>query len=835
MLVLPDQTLFEHRYFFVHNIMKQLTRIFALAGLICATGTQLAQGQANDWIIPPNKHMHFTDCCNFLSTLPGSSAIAPCGAGSGYEWDQYVGVVSDPNGNGMAFVNHCGIYDPNTGASIGSGASPYSFAIPGLCNQYYSLTWNTVGVGGSRHQELFFHKLDASNPAAITEISATSGYSTSNITPIAIAPLAADGSRNIYISNDLFQLVSINVASNGSIGSATVLATLPVAIWDMEVSPNGKKIVINHANYVTLYDLATNTETALGGTFPSTTRFSGIEYVPGTGSGDRVYLSYHQMASALSFAVEGLGYVNLSAPTVLNDALTGMPGTLSKSGFGFTDIERGKNGYLYFAYHFGWASHWLLNGTSGTMYSTYPDVPSFFVPVSPSTSVSAIDQNNGGFIIQKQIDGEDYRSFTLSVPTFTVNGQSQTPTSIPTITLCDNDLLQLFTTVNSYYSGGEITIEKGIITGTTFDPAGMGSYGFGPIEGGQMHQTIALGGFSAWFLSGYTGGVRITYRIFNGCGNQASSQIINLERASTQADYDATTNPGSGFLGSKAIQKTLPITAPMPAVSPTPTNTAAARFKDAVAATVGWFGASSAGATNITTNGAYTMKVYEADAVGARRVISVTDPVTGVVTNHTAPDVCEFASTGPVIGTSVPFNSKTLLFSDPALDPNADPYYFYDVTVGNQDGFDFYFRDYYNYARTHGILNDFNQKIWCVDFTVVTPAGCTVKNISYFRIATSPIPTAGNASMPFTLEGAKDNDAVQVFPNPTSDKVNITFMTKPKSASIALYDMYGRAVLSKADILPDNATLDLKTLPTGMYTYKLMADDHTYHGKILKQ
>jgi hypothetical protein len=276
----------------------------------------------------------------------------------------------------------------------------------------------------------------------------------------------------------------------------------------------------------------------------------------------------------------------------------------------------------------------------------------------------------------------------------------------------------------------------------------------------------------------------------------------------------------------------------MPAVSPTPANTAVARFKDAVAATVGWFGASSAGVRNINTNGAYTLKVYEADALGARRVVSVTDPF-GVVTNHPAPDICEFSDPGPgpITGAFASFNSKTLLFSDPALDPNADPYYFYDVTIGNQDGAIDYFKQYYAYAKSLGAagLDDFNQKIWCVDFTVVTPTGCTVKNISYFRIATSPIPLAGNASMPFTLEEAEESDAVQVFPNPTSDKVNITFLVKPQSASIVLYDMYGRVALSQAEISPDNATLNLKTLPAGMYTYKIIGDGHTYYGKVLKQ
>jgi hypothetical protein len=257
-----------------------------------------------------------------------------------------------------------------------------------------------------------------------------------------------------------------------------------------------------------------------------------------------------------------------------------------------------------------------------------------------------------------------------------------------------------------------------------------------------------------------------------------------------------------------------------------PTGATLANFKDNVAATVGWFGASSAGVRNITTNGVYTLKVYEADALGARRVIS----------NYPAPDVCEFSSAGPVSGVSVSFNALSLQFAAPGT-ANADPRFYYDVTISNQDGATDYFKQYYAYAKSLGAagLDDFNQKIWCVDFTVVTPAGCTVKNISYFRIATSTLALAGNASMPFTLEGAEENNAVQVFPNPTADKVNITFLIKPQSASIALYDMYGRVVLSKAEIMPDNATLNLKTLPTGMYTYKLMADGQAYYGKIIKR
>lgn len=825
--------------------MKKTTRLFALSALLCTAGAQLAQGQANDWIIAPDKHMHFTECCNFLSTLPGSSGIANCGAGAGYRWDQYAGVVSDANGNGMAFVNACGTYDPNTGASIGSNASPYTFAIPGLCKRYYSVGWATVGVGGSRHQELFFRQLDASNPAAIVETSATSVYSTSNITPIALAPLAADGSRMVYVSNDMKQLIAISVAANGAISVPVVRATLPIGIWDMEVSPNGKKIVINHGSYVTLFDLISNTEIALGGTFPNTTRISGIEYIPNTVSGDRVYISYHQSASALSFNMEGLGYVNLNAPNVLQDALTGMPNTLAKSGFGFTDIERGKNGYLYFTYHPGWGSHWLNNGDVGTMYSSLADVPSYFVPVSPATTVSAIDQNTAGYIIQKQIDGEDYRGFSLAVPTFTVNGKSQTP-AFPDILICDSEEVRLFTYEPGYYSGYTLTFQKGTISGSNFSPGP--TFTTGMVPGSKMRDTINI----ASYLTGYSGGMSITYTVYNGCTAQSSTQIVNIKRASTLANYKAITNPASGFEGSKDIQKTLPINTPMPA------GTTLNNFKNDVASKIGWYGATSAGVNSITTNGNYTLRVYEAmyklDTVllpgggfrvdtngGVRRVYVDIDPVTGARTTSTAPDVCYFTASSPVTNATVRFNSKSLQFLDPG-DPNADPHFWFDKTVNNQDGVD-YFRDYYAYARLSGTLTDYNQKIWCVDFTVITPEGCVARNLSYFRVATTTLGNGGSARPGRTDEGGTGvtevteatDDAVHVFPNPTSDKVQLRFPVQSKSASVVVYDMYGRTVLTQAALPPGKATLDLKALPAGVYSYKLMIDDRACYGKMIKR
>jgi hypothetical protein len=813
--------------------MKKRNRILTLAGLFCLGAAHIAQGQANDWIIPPDKHMHFTSCCNFLSTLPSTSTIASCGAGPTYAFSQYAGVVSDSTGAGLAFVNACGIYNPNTGVNIGSNSSPYAFAIPGLCNTYYSVDWNAVGFGTSRHQELYFHRLDASNASAVTETGVTTILPTADVHAIAAAPLAADGSRKVYLTDNQFRIVSVNVASNGVVGSPVVLATLPTRVWSMEVSPNGKSIVMSHRNYVTLYDLATNTETVLGGSFPSTTVIAGMEYVPNTNSGDRVYISYHQMASASSFLMEGLGYVNLSAPTVLNDALTGMPGTIAKSGFGFTEIERGKNGYLYFAYHPGYTSHLVLNGSTGPMYSTYPDVPSYFVTVSPATSVSAIDQGSS-FIIQVQIDGEDYRGYALNTPTFTVNGKSQTPTAIPTILLCDDDSIRMYTNESGYYSSYEVTIQKGTVFGNYIDYGSNPVISSGVLPGSRMRDTLNLQNIFGSNLDAlYSGGVTITYKVYNGCGSQFSTQTVILKRAATVASYQANKTASNNGITGKGLQKTLPITTPMP-TGATPTGPTMNQLLDDLGNTIGWQGASSAGICNLNANGTYALKVYEVERkpIMNSAGILVDSTVRRTVGTDVAPDIFSVSGTGIASGQFL-FNSRTLKFAKPGT-TNANSNFLYNTTFNNQSSGD-YFKKYYGYAEDEGLLSEFNQKTWCVDFTVTTVEGCVARNLSYFRIVTSTTLDAVYARMASTGVAAGSANEIRVSPNPASDNIRIQFATRPKSASVALYDIYGRIVRSQTAVSAMETNLDIKSLPAGTYTYKVNADGKEYNGKIVKQ
>jgi len=72
------------------------------------------------------------------------------------------------------------------------------------------------------------------------------------------------------------------------------------------------------------------------------------------------------------------------------------------------------------------------------------------------------------------------------------------------------------------------------------------------------------------------------------------------------------------------------------------------------------------------------------------------------------------------------------------------------------------------------------------------------------------------------FEEASFNDdpkAVQVFPNPAIDFVNIRFENpNAKSASVALHNIIGNEIAIEAEVLDDHHIhLKIKDLPTGYY------------------
>ncbi|MER3328324.1 MAG: T9SS type A sorting domain-containing protein, partial [Candidatus Kapaibacterium sp.] len=64
-----------------------------------------------------------------------------------------------------------------------------------------------------------------------------------------------------------------------------------------------------------------------------------------------------------------------------------------------------------------------------------------------------------------------------------------------------------------------------------------------------------------------------------------------------------------------------------------------------------------------------------------------------------------------------------------------------------------------------------------------------------------------------------DNSLFTVFPNPTSDFINLNTIALPYS--IVLYDYTGKSVIEKSDIYDKDFRLDIREIPQGIYTLKV--------------
>lgn len=114
----------------------------------------------------------------------------------------------------------------------------------------------------------------------------------------------------------------------------------------------------------------------------------------------------------------------------------------------------------------------------------------------------------------------------------------------------------------------------------------------------------------------------------------------------------------------------------------------------------------------------------------------------------------------------------------------------------------------------------------------------------------SPFSTAGEYDI--HLEGGFDNnyeyrllngkltvklgaDGFYIFPNPTSDFVNIIFQQYPeKSSRFLLMDLHGKVLFSNQLMSDQNYyTIDLTTLSSGLYLYKIVDGSVSATGRIL--
>jgi hypothetical protein len=693
-----------------------------------------------------------------------------------------------------------------------------AFAVPGLCNTYYRVGW--VNVFGPPH----------GNALVISDVSAdptghpfngsgdqyyliSDGFAHAGAS-VAVAPAAPDGTRKVYATYDNL-IKSWTINADGTVSAATTLYTYSSSNpFDSrtatEVSSDGQYLLINAlgspAGAVIVFNLSTNIPT----NYPTPGGFvTGYEYVTGWSASPRIYVSYNTMWVNPS-GIGGFGYYDLGNTSTFNNITAGPSGTDIR-GFGFTDIEKAKNGKLYLSYN-PTLSTSISN--AGTLYS--------YTSTGVWAAVSGISVpatgNNWNYYLQTQIDGENYNNSYYTTPTVltvkmnSINGGTTAATA-PIIYRCPGSGVTLDATYGGVLNSKLMAITLGTISGGVFIPNPPGtSYPYSQLNSINT-LSVPLTGINPT-VGSYTGAIMVDARVNNPCVSGAPFiRYFNVQNASVLASY---TKPGCISLGlpcSKTIQTTLPITT----TPPTPAS-AIATFRANIDAAQGYMGAGYCGMFGINTNGNWTVSVYEVDATtGVRKVRS------GI----TAPTIAYFTGSGPVTGSTY-FNQTSYLFN------SANPPFYYDVTSAYGDGP--YFSAFYDWSRMNGTLtSDFGTRVYAAELVVIEPtSGCTVTNKSYFKIALNGTFANGANAKPSALEPDEEDGQVSIYPNPAKTTLTIVVPQGVSKASVALTDNTGR-VLIENQLANGKNTLNIESLSAGVYFYNLSLNGKIQHGKIVKQ
>lgn len=96
---------------------------------------------------------------------------------------------------------------------------------------------------------------------------------------------------------------------------------------------------------------------------------------------------------------------------------------------------------------------------------------------------------------------------------------------------------------------------------------------------------------------------------------------------------------------------------------------------------------------------------------------------------------------------------------------------------------------------------------------------------SFYTLAYSPIEITSTNNLEIEFSN--------VYPNPCTDFVSISFPSNYSQISFELFDLQGRKIMSKA--LGNNEKVNMQGLNSGMYIYNLNVDGITQKGKLIKE
>jgi|GEM_PF-4468164 hypothetical protein len=700
----------------------------------------------------------------------------------------------------------CGIYN-GAGATAGSGQSydANAFAMPGRCNRLFTVQ-SVIGHGPSPSM-LVLHEFDVSNPASVTEVGTPVVISSSygGDVPLAISPLLSNGTRKIYMG--VYNgIVSWTLDANANVIAGPVTEYTTGTYWTidnncrMEVTPDGNRVLFSTRDNE-LQILSGGTVSTIAG---GAEIFSGFEMLPASQSPnghELVFYSSHNRTTGAG----SLRYVDMTTLSSVN------VGGGTPAAFGYTDIERARNGKLYLAYNPGFGmptgSVYNLSTNPGWLYMIDPATMSP-APVMNGTSYISINSYTlHRYTIQNQIDGENY-DFISSRPgiqSLNINGasdfytryalmQAHDPYHLRAITVWNcNGVLNLNALVKDAYNSYYVKLETGI---KTLTPDGFGGYyeGFapnatyahGPIFSSPANNTLNLTStFSA--LANYNGLFQVTYVINGACGTDTVRQLFDLKKASVLVNFMMAA-PNGCPAQSPYQSLTFPTLAqPVTGVTPPCVN--------------GWLGANSCGitsagwsasATNTSIVGNPSLRVDQVDATTGAFIKNI------FVDNNLA------------------FTSSAYLFNNG-----------YSLGYFNQ-----------NYGQMDNIKNNF---VFKVTAAVNTQDCGLISNYSYFKIIDGG-PQYGSGN--WWRSGKEGTEqalaAVHVFPNPATNQVHVSWLIaeQPTNARITLVDALGRAVLQQQFTEAQGSNeqvVQIEQLAAGMYHYTLATSAGQYTGKLVKQ
>lgn len=818
-----------------HPKLRSLVLITALSGR-----SILSEAQTAYFSIAPKLRINTTTGALSSFSTSGTdiqSCYSGTSSGSGFAPNTIANSLygyNPPNGTStgaMYFVfTTCGIYN-GAGALVGPAQNfdVNAFTLPGKCNRLYAV--QSVLQQGTNPAKLVMHEYDVSNPNSVSEtagspITISTGYG--GDVPIAISPLDANGSRKVYMGqND--GIISWTINSNATIVSSTPVTeytTSGVSIIDskcrLEVSPDGQKVFFSDiGNRMNIYTVGNPVVNTIGNT--GSQMIAGFEYVPANQTNDgheRIYVSSHNITTGAG----GLVYFDMTTNSATPTSVT----SITPAAYGYTEIERARNGMLYLAYNPGFGSTaptgtYQLYATPGLLFSLNPATSTLAQVMNSGTSIPVNCYNTIRYGIQNQIDGENYDfvDFKPGIQQLNINSlnpyytryQLQLATdpyhlNAPTIWNC-NGTLNVSALVNTQYSSYSVTVEKGTLLLTPdgfggnfqgFSPTAGGSYTTGTVNSAPVNNTVSLttGNFAG--MASYTGLIRITYTINGTCGSDSYSQVFMLQNVNQLVDFlivGPTDNNGtpvcSGVTGVPGAQnKWL-----SPTFSPASLSTSAA----APPCNTGWLGAASAGIRNGVAVGIPAGNTYTVD-------------------------VDEFTSGNVYIHQVV---HKTGLASV----PNTPPF-----TFNNRSTPVGYFVNNYDAIK--------NNYIYKVTLSTTTTECGFVSAYSYFKIIDGGMSGSTNSPESWRLANSSTNpdeliEPVHIFPNPAIDNVHVSWLSKADNAgkaNITVTDVLGKIVLQKE--LPqlqgtNETTLDISVLAPGIYHYVLHTANGDNNGKLVKQ